>query len=312
MASQSAPALEELQAFVVVVGANGFRAAASATQGRKATLSKRVQDLEARLGVSLLVRTTRSLRLTEEGRAYFEHAARALAAARDAEAVVLSAKAEPRGLLRITTASSIAALVVDAVVSSYLAKYPNVRLDLVVSERRPDLVRERFDLAVWVGALDDSTLVARRLGMAGGGYYASPRYLERRGRPERPEDLASHDTIVVSKGDAVPEWIFVVGGKSKRIPLRGRFVVSDLALAARAAAAGSGIVRAPLPVVQSYPEDGDLVALLREWTPPGVDVYAVFPPGGALVPKTRAFVDMLEAWFSRNARRAASPRRGPR
>jgi LysR family transcriptional regulator for bpeEF and oprC len=296
-------ALEELQAFVVVVEANGFRAAARAVQGRKATLSKRVQDLESRLGVPLLVRTTRTLRLTEEGRAYFEHAARALAAARDAEAVVVSAKAEPRGVLRVTTASSIAALVVDAVVGAYLAKHANVRLDLVVSERRPDLVREGFDLAVWVGALEDSSLVARRLGVAGGGYYASPRYLARRGTPERPEDLAAHDTIVVSKGDAAPEWFFVVSGKSKRVPLRGRFVVSDLALAARAAAGDAGIVRAPLPVVQRYLDDKRLLAVLREWTPPGVEVHAVFPPGGALVPKTRAFVDMLEAWFAAPGRR---------
>src|SRR5882757_7793790 len=130
--------LEELLAFVAVVEAHGFRAAARSTQARKATLSKRVQDLETRLGVPLLVRTTRSLRLTEEGSAYFEHATRALTSVRDAEAAVLSAKAEPRGVLRVTTSPSIASLVLDGVVAGYLARHPKVRVVLDASERRID------------------------------------------------------------------------------------------------------------------------------------------------------------------------------
>src|SRR5690606_5101364 len=113
----------ELRAFVAVVEAQGFRAAARVTRGRKATLSKRVQDLEQRLGVSLLARTTRSMRLTEEGRAYFEHASRALEAARDAESAVLAAKAAPRGVLRVTVATAIATEVFDGVLPRYLRKY---------------------------------------------------------------------------------------------------------------------------------------------------------------------------------------------
>jgi DNA-binding transcriptional LysR family regulator len=303
MPSQSDHALEELQAFVSVVEANGFRAAARSTQGRKATLSKRVQDLEARLGVSLLVRTTRALRLTDEGRAYFERAALALAAARDAEAAVVATRAEPRGLLRVTVASSFAPSVLD-VVTAYLSRYAAVRVELVTSERHPDLVREGFDVAVWLGALEDSALVARRLGVSEGGYYASPQYLARRGRPRRPDELAAHDAIVVSRGDPVPEWFFVINGKSKRIPIRGPLVVTDLALASRAAAAGLGIVRAPIPIVRAYVERKELVPVLRDWTPPGVEVHAVFPRGGALVPKTRAFVDMLQDWFHREKRGA--------
>jgi LysR family transcriptional regulator, regulator for bpeEF and oprC len=291
--------LEELAAFVAVVNAEGFRAAARAAQGRKATLSKRVSDLESRLGVSLLVRTTRSLRLTDEGRAYYEHASRALASARDAEAVVLSAKAKPRGVLRVTTSGTIVALVLDGVVAPYLSKYLDVRVELHTSERRMDVVREGFDVAIWSGALEDSSLVARRLGVANGGYYASPRYLSRRPAPARPEELSAHDAIVVPKGDAGAEWIFIVGGKRKRVSVRPRLVVTDLELAARAAAAGVGVVRAPLQIAQPYLAKKQLVAVLKEWTPPGLDVYAVFPTGGALVPKTRAFVDLLEGWFKR-------------
>jgi len=301
MEYQSDQALEELRAFVAVVDAQGFRAAALATRGRKATLSRRVQELEKRLGVSLLVRTTRSMRLTEEGRAYFEHASRALAAARDAEAAVLSAKAEPRGVLRVTIASSLASRIVDDVVAPYLAKYPHVRVVLNAAERRIDLAREAFDLAVWGGALDDSPLVARKLGVASGGYFASPRYLARRAAPKSPDELASHDLVTITKGHGASEWPFWTSGKQKLVPIRPRLVVNDIELAVRAALAGLGIAPAPLSIAEPYLAKKKLVAVLAKWTPPGIDVHAVFPAGGALVPKTRAFVEMLQVYFNAGA-----------
>ncbi|MEI9951671.1 MAG: LysR family transcriptional regulator [Pseudomonadota bacterium] len=299
MEYQSDQALEELRAFVAVVDAHGFRAAARETRGRKATLSRRVQDLEKRLGVPLLVRTTRSMRLTEEGSAYFEHASRALAAARDAEAVVLSAKADPRGVLRVTTAPSLASLIVEQVVVRYLAKYPHVRVVLHTAERRIDIAREAFDLAVWGGALDDSSFVARKLGVASGGFYASPRYLARRPEPESLDDLATHDLVTISKGQGASEWTFWMGGKQKRIAIRPRLVVNDVELAARAAVAGLGIAPAPVSLAEPYLAKKKLVAVLCKWTLPGVEVNAVFPAGGALVPKTRAFVEMLQTCFKR-------------
>jgi LysR family transcriptional regulator, regulator for bpeEF and oprC len=312
MAYQSDQALEELRAFVAVVDAQGFRAAARETRGRKATLSRRVQDLEQRLGVPLLVRTTRSMRLTEEGRAYFEHATRALSAARDAEAVVLSAKAEPRGVLRVTTAPSLASLIVEDVVARYLGKYPQVRVELHVAERRIDIAREAFDLAVWGGALEDSSFVARKLGAASGGYYASPRYLARRPEPESADDLAAHDLVTITKGRGTSEWRFWQGGKEKRVPIRPRLVVNDLELAVRAAIAGLGIAPAPVSMVQQHLAKKKLVAVLQKWTPPGVDVHAVFPAGGSLVPKTRAFVEMLQGCFEQGARSASTIAARPR
>jgi LysR family transcriptional regulator, regulator for bpeEF and oprC len=296
---QSDQALEELRAFVAVVDAQGFRAAARETKGRKATLSRRVQDLEKRLGVPLLVRTTRSMRLTEEGRAYFEHASRALASARDAESVVLSAKAEPRGVLRLTTAVALASLVVDEVVVRYLERYPQVRVFLQTAERRMDIVREGFDLAVWGGPLDDSSLVAHRLGISSGGYFASPQYLARRAAPKSPDDLATHDLVTITKGSAATEWTFVVDRKERRVAIRPRLVVNDVALAVRAGVAGVGIVPAPMSMAEPYVAKKLLVQVLRKWTRLGSDIHAVFPPGGALVPKTRAFVDLLQERLGR-------------
>ena len=188
MPYQSERSLAELAAFVAVVESNGFSAAARASGARKATLSLRVSDLETRLGVPLLVRTTRSLRLTEEGRAYLEHARRSLAAARDADAVVTAAKSEPSGLLRVTAPGSLADMLFNTVVVAYLTKHPGVSVSLDTSMRRIDLTREGFDLAVRIGPLAESGLVARRLGKTSGGYFASPKYLEQRGKPRRPED----------------------------------------------------------------------------------------------------------------------------
>lgn len=306
MEYQSEQALEQLRAFVAVVDAQGFRAAAHATRGRKATLSRRVQELEARLGVPLLVRTTRSMRLTEEGSAYYEQASRALALARDAESAVLSAKAEPRGTLRVTTVPSLAGLMVDDVVVTYLGVHPQARVQLHVSERRLDIVREGFDLAVWGGALDDSSLVARKLGVAAGGYFASPRYLARRPEPKALDELGSHELITITKGRGMSEWTFWAGGKLTRHPIRPRLVVDDAELAARAAVAGLGIAPAPLAIARRYLDSGALVPVLSRWTPPPVDVHAVFPPAGALLPKTRAFVDLLLACFE-PAGRASAP-----
>lgn len=297
MEYQSEQALEELRAFVAVVEAQGFRSAARATQGRKATLSKRVQDLEARLGVPLLVRTTRSMRLTDEGRAYFEHASRALAAARDAESVVLSAKAAPRGVLRVTAAAALAAHVLDAVIARYLHQYPDVRVVLHASERRLDIVRDGFDVAIWGGPLDDSSLVARKLGVAAGGYFASPKYLARRPAPQSPDELASHDLVTITKGTGATEWPFVAGDKAKHVAIRPRLVLSDIELVLRAGVGGLGIIPAPLSVAEPYVAKKQLVQVLRSWTRPAIDVHAVFPPGGALVPKTRAFLDLLLKGF---------------
>ncbi|HET9933189.1 MAG TPA: LysR family transcriptional regulator [Polyangiaceae bacterium] len=295
MEYQSEQALEELWAFVAVVEAQGFRAAARATGGRKATLSQRVQDLEKRLGVPLLVRTTRSMRLTEEGRAYFEHASRALASARDAEAVVLSAKAAPRGVLRVAVAAALASHVLDQVVARYLTKFPHVNVVLHKAERRVDLVRDGFDLVVWGGPLEDSSLVARRLGVASGGYFASPRYLAGRAVPQSPDDLAGHDLVTITKDRGSTEWTFVSGGKERRIPIRPRLVVNDVEFAVRASIAGMGIAPAPIAIAEPHVAKKRLVQLLERWTRPGVDVYAILPPG-ALVPRTRAFLDLLQKY----------------
>jgi LysR family transcriptional regulator, regulator for bpeEF and oprC len=299
MAYQSDEALSELTAFAAVVEANGFTAAARATGARKATLSLRVQRLEERLGVSLLVRTTRSLRLTDEGRAYFESARRAVAAAREAESVVARSRSKPTGTLRVTTSTALAGSLLDGVVARYLTRYPDVSVHLDTSLRRVDLAREGFDLAVRAGPLEDSSMLARRLGVTRGGYYASPAYLERRGTPKRPEDLQRHDVVVIPKPEAPLEFKFQSGARQVSLGVTPRLTVGTFELMVQAAAAGAGIIRSPRYFAAPWVARRRLVPILEEWTPPGLEVHALYPPGGTLVPKTRLFLDMLVAWFQK-------------
>lgn len=284
--------MDELTAFVSVVDAGGFTAAARRMQGRKSTLSMRVRNLEARLGVPLLVRTTRSLRLTEEGAAYLEHARRSLASARDAEDVVVAARSAPSGTLRVTIAGTLAATVFDGV-TDYLAKWPEVKLHLETTDRAVDLVREGFDLAVRVGPLEDSSLIARKLGSGDGGFFASPAYLKRRGTPRHPDDLADHDAIVVPKGGRTGEWPVVVRGEQRQVRVKARLVVTDVGLAVRAAARGLGITRAPMWVAQPLLQRKELVRVLVKHTVSPLEIHALYPQGGSVLPKTRLFLDML-------------------
>lgn len=311
MTYQSEHGLEQLRAFVALVEAGSFAAAARAAHGRTASFTQRVHDLEDRLGVPLLERTSRALRLTDEGQACYDHAARALAAAADAEAVVLGATAAPRGLLRVTTSSALATFLLEEVVPQYLADHAGVRVDVDINDTRADLVSHGHDLAIWTGARataaavgtrrgDDvtSSLQAHRLGTAAVGFYASPAYLAKRVPPRSVDGLAAHDTIAVARGAAPLEWAVVVDGVKDTIALRPRLTVSDLHRAVRAAVQGLGIVRAPTSTAAPYLARGELVAVMDTMTPAGLDVFVVVPARGRLVARTRAFIALLETTFA--------------
>jgi DNA-binding transcriptional LysR family regulator len=301
-------ALEQLATLVAVVDANGFAAAARATNLRKATVSQRIQQLEKRLGVSLLVRTTRSLRLTDEGRAYVEQARRALEAVAQAEQVIVAAKRKPVGVLRVTMHAAMASTLFEPVILPYMANNPDVSVHIDTSMRHIDLAREDFDLAIrtGIGPLAESSFMVRKIGTTPSVYTASPRWLATHRELERPEDLTDLPTIVIEKGGP-HEWSFVVNGRPRVVPIRPRLIVSSFDLGVRAAVAGLGVLRSPEHYVESSVAAKTLVPVLTEWTPPPVEVYAVFPSGGALVPKTRVFIDALTTWFKS---RSGLPRAG--
>jgi LysR family transcriptional regulator for bpeEF and oprC len=298
MRYQSDRKLSELAAFAAVVERGGFSAAARIAGQRKATLSERVRDLEQRLDVKLIVRSTRTLRLTDEGHAFAEAARRALAAASDAETAVLEMRAKPSGTLRMSVSPPLAVALLEGVIASYVHQHPDVVVEIDASARTVDLVREGFDLAIRVGRLADSSLSVRRLGYARGGYYASRAYLAREGVPEQPADLVHHDTIAMTRGDRMAKWHFVSGRRQRAVVVRPRVLVSSFELGIEAAVAGLGVVPCTQHAVRAYVAKKQLVPVLESWTPPIFEINAVFMSGGAVAPKTRKMIDALSAWFT--------------
>ena len=285
--------LDDLGVFVAVVDAGGFSAAARVSGARKAHVSRRVQELERRLGVKLLERTTRTVRLTEAGTAYYDRASRAVRLALEARAAVDAGRHEPVGLLRVTTTELLAELVLRPVVLTYLRKHPKVSVELDVTSRSVDIVREGFDLALRVGVPSDSSLVGRVIGKGRALCVASPSYLARVALPRAPRDLERLDAVTIAGGSN--EWAFQRRGRKLTVRPRLRLSTPSYTLAREAIVAGLGVGRLPSYFVAEDLAAGRLEPVLEPWTPPPVSVAAVYASGRLVAPKTRAFVDALTA-----------------
>lgn len=278
--------------FAKVVEAGSFVGASKALDMPTSTVSRKVSELEARLGARLLQRTTRSLSLTDEGRIYYAHAARVAAEVEEAELAVDRMQEAPRGRLRVTVPLNFGFLA--PAFASYLARYPEVELEVVGADRLVDLVHEGFDVAVRAGGLADSTLVARRLGDLQSFLVASPRFLERAGAPEAPRDLESTDCLVFGAGELV-RWRLVKEDEELAVDVRARLVVNDFDFLEQAARAGLGI--AMLPAFRCVAHGG-LSRVLPAWRSPAIPIHAVYPSTRHLSPKVKTFLDHLQAEMS--------------
>jgi len=277
--------------FARVAQAGSFTKAAAQLGMPKSTVSRKVSDLEERLGSRLLQRTTRKLSLTDVGRTYYDYCARIVAEIEDAERAVSSLEDTPRGSLRVTAPANAAFL--GSIVADYLRRYPEVRLELFCTARSVDLVEERFDLAIRAGALPDSTLVARSLGRVGWFLVATPAYLKRRGRPRLPEELKKHDCLVFGPGLDGAGLRLEKGDKTVRVAIAPRMTVSDNDVLQAVVTAGLGI--GLLPVFQCVEDlrTHRLERVLRDWTAPSTPVHVVYPSTRHLSPKVKSFVDHL-------------------
>jgi DNA-binding transcriptional LysR family regulator len=300
--------LNELLVFAKVVQAGSFTAAAAALRMPKSTVSRKVSELETRVGAQLLQRTTRKLRLTEVGRAYFEHCARVVAEAEQAEQVVTRMQSTPHGLLRVTAPLNFPVL--GPLAAEFLARYPEVQLELVCTDRRVDLVAEGFDVAVRAGVLTDSTLIARKLGSIERVVVASPAYLEAHGTPRRPADLERHDCLVFGAGREGNVWALQSGSRSVSIPVRARLVVNDFDMLHAAALEGAGVTMLGVHVCGEDLATGRLVRILSGWNSPGTPLHALYPGGRHVSPKVSAYVDFLrERWQVLLHQRVPPPRK---
>ena len=257
-----------------------------------------VRSLETRLGVRLLNRTTRHLSLTDAGTGYYARCASILADIDEAEAEANSLQRAPRGLLRIATPVTFGVKHIGPAISDYITRYPEVAVDVAVSDRFVNLIEEGIDLAIRIGELQESTLIARRLTSAHLVLCASPAYLHRAGRPETPGDLPRHSCLLYTEAGAPTKWRFE--GPEKQIEtvnVSGRICASNADLVRQLAIAGHGIVLAPSFSVGMDISEGRLTALLTDWRSRELQIHALYPHRLLLSAKVRSFVDFLAQRF---------------
>ncbi|MBY0337168.1 MAG: LysR family transcriptional regulator [Acetobacteraceae bacterium] len=287
-------AADDMAGFVRVVEQGGFAAAAQGTGMTPSALSKLVTRLEARLGVRLLTRTTRRLALTPEGEAYLARARDILALIEAAETEVTAGRTRPRGHLRVNTGSAFARHRLLPLLPDFLERYPEVTLDLSITDRRVDLVAEQADVVLRTGALDDSALVARRIADGRRVICASPAYLARRGAPRAPRDLLDHECLVLHGYARLAAWPFREGEGVALLNVRGRLTCDSADALRQMALDGLGIIRVTRFLVEDAIADGRLLPLLEDaHASEPVPIWALMAPGRQHVPRIRAFVDFL-------------------
>jgi DNA-binding transcriptional LysR family regulator len=286
--------------FAKVVEAGSFVAAARHFGLSPAMVSKHVQTIEDRLGVRLLNRTTRQVSPTEVGQDYYERCLKILAELEEAERTASHLQTTARGLLKVTASFTYGIARLTPAIAGYLAKYPHVSVELSLNDRHVDLLAEGFDLAVRMGSLPDSSLIARRLGHAQMMLCASPAYLERFGTPRTPQDLTRHHCLLHTYATSRGVWHFVdPDGKEQVVHVSGRFLANNGDALRTLAIKGDGIVQLPGFVVEQDIAAGRLVALLPAWKSVEIPIHAVYPHSRHLSAKIRTFVDFLAAELAR-------------
>ena len=290
--------LSALEVFVRVVQAGSFSAAARAMDLTPSAVSKQIGRLEDRLNARLFNRTTRQLNLTEEGGAFFERASRILNDLEEAEQAVSHLRAAPRGTLRLELPTAFGQLHIAPLLPDYLARYPEMRIDVSMSDRFIDLVEEGKDLAIRIGDLQDSSLIVRKLASNRRVVCAAPDYLAGRGAPVTPADLADHNCVVYSYRAARNDWRFRdAEGVDHIVQVSGNLEANNAEALHAVVAKGLGIGLLPLWLVGQDLCSGRLVEVLSDYEAPDSAVHAVYPPGRHLSPKVRSFVDFMVERF---------------
>ncbi|WP_020185996.1 LysR family transcriptional regulator [Methylopila sp. 73B] len=294
MSRSDANRAAEMETFVRVVERGDFSAAARALGHSPSAVSKLVTRLEARLGAQLMTRTTRRLQLTAEGEAFYERATRILADLDEAEREAAGGAA-PRGRVRVNCSVSFGQMYVLPLTAAFLARFPEVTLDIVLTDQVVDLVEQRADVAIRIGPLASSRLVARKLGQSRMAVVASPEYLARHGIPQTVEDLERHPRIGFNFTRTVRGWPFLVDGRTVTVPPIGPVRVGDGETSRLLALAGVGLARHALFHIGPDIAAGTLVPVLEDLNPGDIEeIHAVFVGRpGRLPARTRAFLDFV-------------------
>jgi len=283
-----------VELFVRVAELQSFRAAGDAMGVPRSTVSRRIADLEEALGTRLFHRTTRHVELTSAGKTYLRACSPALRTIVEAGRALTTTSEDTAGRLRVTAPVTLAETFLGEVVAECLSLHPQMRLELVLTDRHVDLSAEKFDLAFRSGALRDTSVVAHELGRGHLRCFASREYLRERGTPLTPRDLTRHDCILFTPLASRGRWTFRSRGRAMEIPVRGRLVVNSIPLALDAAARGLGIARLPGAIVMEGLAANQLIEVLDAYAPPARSLYAIHASGGRVSPAARAFLEIAK------------------
>jgi DNA-binding transcriptional LysR family regulator len=287
--------LTGLIAFARAGSLGSYSAAARSLSVSPSAISKSIQRLETHLGITLFTRTTRSLSFTPEGRDLHERVLKFLRDAEEIEQMAKSARSEPAGTLRIATSLPIGVHIIAPAIASFRQRHPKVMIDLRISDQISDLVEERIDIAVRIGELADSSLIARRLSPYRLGCYASPAYLATHGIPQHPDELDSHETVNLryQSSGQVFRWPFRIGEKEVEIVPSSAVIVDASEGVLAAIAAGAGIGMATNFMADAWVQRNELVPVLTDFAVERHNITAIWPQSRRSNPAVRAFLDML-------------------
>jgi DNA-binding transcriptional LysR family regulator len=291
--------IDAMQAFVAVADLKGFAPAARKLGLSPSGVTRLIAALEDRLGARLLQRTTRQVALTDVGARYLERVRRILADVEEAEGSAQAERTRPSGRLVVSAPIGFGRLHVSPVMSAYLTRYPEVSGELRLTDRIVNLVEDGVDLAVRIGHLPDSTLVARHVGEMRRIVVASSGYLRRRGEPRTPQAIASHDTIQFGATAASPDWQFVMDGREIRVACTPRLITNSADAAIQHAEQGGGLTRVLAYQAAEAIKGGRLRIVLRKFEQPPLPIHIVYPTSRLLSAKVRTFVDLvaeISAW----------------
>ena len=297
--------LAPMQTFVRVVEAGSFTAVATQLNTTQPTISRQIAALEEHLGARLLTRTTRALTLTDDGRAFYDHALRALEALGEAENAVGRRRSKPSGVLRLATPVVFGRLHIAPRLPAFLARYPDVSIDLTMSDTFTDLTEQGIDLAIRVGEITDPGLIAKRIGIVRRITVASPAYLKKHGTPRTPADLSNHSCIVYTRLATGHRWVFESTDGPLTVEVKGRYRADNSEAIREGVLAGLGVAVIPEFAFNSEIESGKVTVLLKQNEPRQLPMNAVYPSRRFVPLKVRAMIEYLAHEFALDPRLAA-------
>jgi DNA-binding transcriptional LysR family regulator len=289
--------LEAMNAFAKVVASGSYAEAARRLGLTRSAVSKAVMELERLLGARLLDRTTRRVTPTEAGLAYYERCVAILADVEETEIRIARLHDEPKGVLKVNAPMSFGTLYLAAAIADFMARYPDLRIELTLNDRFIDPLEEAVDVTVRIGVLADSSLIARRLAPARRVLAAAPDYLARSGTPETPEDLAHHRCLTYGHMAAVHRWQLVRRGETVAVPISSSLCSNNGEVLRAAALAGNGITNLPTFIIGPDIAAGRLQIVLPQNPPTELAIHALYAPNRYLAAKTRVFIDFLVERF---------------